>query len=77
MSKRRSVYLANTATEQYSHETGCRVAKISRNEDCLESSDRLLQQVETLYHETGLPGFRSGSGEQKNNEHSKSLYLCL
>lgn len=54
--KRRSVYLTNTATEQYGQE-GCSVAKITRNDNCLESPERLLPQGDSVYHDTGMLHF--------------------
>uniref|UniRef100_A0A8R1XW08 BED-type domain-containing protein n=1 Tax=Onchocerca volvulus TaxID=6282 RepID=A0A8R1XW08_ONCVO len=51
--KRRSVYLTNTAAEQYGQETGCSIAKITRNDDCLESPERLLPQGDSVYHDAG------------------------
>ncbi|KAL3984996.1 BED zinc finger family protein [Acanthocheilonema viteae] len=51
--KRRSLYLTNTAAEQYGQETGCSIAKITRNDDCLESPERLLPQGDSVYHDAG------------------------
>ncbi|EFO22291.1 hypothetical protein LOAG_06196 [Loa loa] len=51
--KRRPVYLANTAAEQYGQEAGCSVAKITRNDSCLESPERLLPQGDSVYQDTG------------------------
>uniref|UniRef100_A0A0R3RHC1 BED-type domain-containing protein n=1 Tax=Elaeophora elaphi TaxID=1147741 RepID=A0A0R3RHC1_9BILA len=52
--KRRSVYLTNTTAEQYGQEAGCSVTKISRNDDCLESPERLLPQGDSVYHDAEL-----------------------
>ncbi|CAG9536893.1 unnamed protein product [Cercopithifilaria johnstoni] len=51
--KRRSVYLTSTAAERYGQEAGCSVAKITRNDDCLECSERLLPQSDSMYHDAG------------------------
>uniref|UniRef100_A0A915Q0A9 BED-type domain-containing protein n=1 Tax=Setaria digitata TaxID=48799 RepID=A0A915Q0A9_9BILA len=51
--KRRPIYLGNATTEQYGQEAGCSVPKISRNDDCLESPERLIPQGDSVYHDTG------------------------
>ncbi|MCP9262812.1 hypothetical protein DINM_005777 [Dirofilaria immitis] len=50
------MYLTSTAAEQYSREAGCSVPKITRNDDCLESPERLLPQGDSVYHATELVG---------------------
>uniref|UniRef100_A0A1I8ENX0 BED-type domain-containing protein n=1 Tax=Wuchereria bancrofti TaxID=6293 RepID=A0A1I8ENX0_WUCBA len=51
--KRRPMYLTNAGAQQYGQESGCSVTKIPRNDNCLESPERLLPQGDSVYHDTG------------------------